>query len=61
VLFLVAVGQRFSVGGVRIAATVMAFGPFTFALYDIVTLPRLQARSPARCPARPPGETTRNG
>ena len=41
VLFLVAVGQRFRLRGVRIATIVMAFGLFTYALYDLATLPRL--------------------
>jgi hypothetical protein len=41
VLFLVAVSQRFRVRGVRIAAIVLAFGLFTYAFYDILTLPRL--------------------
>jgi hypothetical protein len=41
VLFLVAVSQRFRVRGVRIAAMAMAFGLFTYALYAVVTLPRL--------------------
>ena len=41
VLFLVAVGQRFRLLGVRIATITMAFGLFAYALYDIVTLPRL--------------------
>jgi hypothetical protein len=41
VLFLVAVGQRFRLRGVRIATIMMAFGLFTYALYDLATLPRL--------------------
>ena len=41
VLFLVAVGQRFRLRGVRIATIAMAFGLFVYGLYDIVTLPRL--------------------
>ena len=41
VLFLVAVGQRFRLRGVRIATITMAFGLFAYAFYDIVTLPRL--------------------
>ena len=41
VLFLVAVGQRFRLRGVRIATIVMAFGLFVYALYDVVILPRL--------------------
>jgi hypothetical protein len=41
VLFLIAVGQRFRLRGVRIATIAMALGLFTYGLYDIVTLPRL--------------------
>ena len=41
VLFLVAVGQRFKLRGVRIATITIAFGLFTYGLYEIVTLPRL--------------------
>jgi hypothetical protein len=41
VLFLVAVGQRFRLRGVRIATIAMAFGLFAYGIYDIVTLPRL--------------------
>jgi hypothetical protein len=41
VLFLVAVGQRFRVRGVRIATIAMAFGLFAYSMYDIATLPRL--------------------
>jgi hypothetical protein len=41
VLFLVAVGQRFRLRGVRIATIAIAFGLFTYGLYEIVTLPRL--------------------
>jgi hypothetical protein len=41
VLFLVAVGQRFRLRGVRIATIVMAFGLFVYGLYDVVILPRL--------------------
>jgi hypothetical protein len=41
VLFLVAVGQRFRVRGVRIATLVMALALFAFAFYGIATLPRL--------------------
>ena len=41
VLFLVAVGQRFRLRGVRIATIAIAFGLFTYGLYQIVTLPRL--------------------
>jgi hypothetical protein len=39
VLFLVAVGQRFRLRGVRIATIAMAFGLFAYGLYQIVTLP----------------------
>ena len=39
VLFLVAVGQRFRLRGVRIATIAIAFGLFTYGLYEIVTLP----------------------
>jgi hypothetical protein len=41
VLFLVAVGQRFRLRGVRIATIAMAAGLFAYGLYDIGTLPRL--------------------
>jgi hypothetical protein len=41
VLFLVAVGQRFRLRGVRIATLVMALALFSWAFYDIGTLPRL--------------------
>jgi hypothetical protein len=41
VLFLVAVGQRFRLRGVRIATIAMALALFTFTFYDIATLPRL--------------------
>jgi hypothetical protein len=41
VLFLVAVGQRFRLRGVRIATIAMAVGLFAYGLYDIGTLPRL--------------------
>jgi hypothetical protein len=41
VLFLVAVGQRFSVRGVRIATIALAFCLFAYALSDLATLPRL--------------------
>jgi hypothetical protein len=40
VLFLVAVGQRFRVRGVRITTIAMAFGLFAYALYDVASLPR---------------------
>jgi hypothetical protein len=38
VLFLIAVGQRFRLRGVRIATIVMALGLFAYGLYDIATL-----------------------
>jgi hypothetical protein len=41
VLFLVAVGQRFRIRGVRIATVAMAFGLFVYGVYGIATLPRL--------------------
>jgi hypothetical protein len=41
VLFLVAVGQRFRLRGVRIATIAMAFVLFAYGIYDVVTLPRL--------------------
>ena len=41
VLFLVAVGQRFRLRGVRIATIAMASGLFAYGVYSIVTLPRL--------------------
>jgi hypothetical protein len=41
VLFLIAVGQRFRLRGVRVATIAMAFGLFAYGLYDIATLPRL--------------------
>jgi hypothetical protein len=41
VLFLVAVGQRFRLRGVRIATIAMALALFAYGLYDISTLPRL--------------------
>jgi hypothetical protein len=41
VLFLVAVGQRFRVRGVRITTIALAFGLFAYALYDVANLPRL--------------------
>ena len=41
VLFLVALGQRFRVNGVRIATIALAFGLFAYGMYDIATLPRL--------------------
>jgi hypothetical protein len=41
VLFLVAVGQRFRVRGVRIAANAVAVGLLAYALFTVSTLPRL--------------------
>jgi hypothetical protein len=41
VLFLIAVGQRFRLRGVRIAAIAISFGLFAYGLYDVLTLPRL--------------------
>ena len=41
VLFLIAMGQRFRLRGVRIATIAMAFALFAYSLYDIVSLPRL--------------------
>jgi hypothetical protein len=41
VLFLVAVGQRFKLFGVRVAILVMALCLLAYALYHIATLPRL--------------------
>jgi hypothetical protein len=41
VLFLVAVGQRFRILGVRIGAIAMAVGLLGYALYQVATLPRL--------------------
>jgi hypothetical protein len=41
VLFLVAVGQRFRLRGVRIATIVMASALFAYSLYNIANLPRL--------------------
>jgi hypothetical protein len=41
VLFLVAVGQRFRLRGVRVATIAIALGLFTYGLYDIATLPPL--------------------
>jgi hypothetical protein len=41
VLFLVAVGQRFRLRGVRMATIAMAFGLFAYGLYNIASLPRL--------------------
>jgi hypothetical protein len=39
VLFLVAVGQRFRLRGVRIATIAMASGLFAYGLYQVLTLP----------------------
>jgi hypothetical protein len=39
VLFLVAVGQRFQLRGVRIATIAMAFGLLAYGLYNLSTLP----------------------
>ena len=39
VLFLVAVGQRFRLRGVRIATIAMAFGLLAYGLYNLATLP----------------------
>jgi hypothetical protein len=41
VLFLVAVGQRFRILGVRIGAIAMAVVLLGYALYEVTTLPRL--------------------
>ena len=41
VLFLVAVGQRFRLFGVRIATIAMALALFSYGLYEIVNLPRV--------------------
>jgi hypothetical protein len=41
VLFLVAVGQRFRVRGVRLGAMAVAFGLLGYGLYTVSTLPRL--------------------
>jgi hypothetical protein len=41
VLFLVAIGQRFRVRGVRIGAMAVAVGLLGYALYTVSTLPRL--------------------
>ena len=41
VLFLVALGQRFRLRGVRIATIVMASALFAYGLYNIANLPRL--------------------
>lgn len=40
VLFLVAVGQRFRLRGVRIATIALALGLFAYGLHDLGTLPR---------------------
>jgi hypothetical protein len=41
VLFLVAVGQRFRIRGVRIGAMAVAVGLLVFGLYTAATLPHL--------------------
>jgi hypothetical protein len=41
VLFLVAVGQRFQVRGVRLATIALSFGLLVYAMHNVVTLPRL--------------------
>lgn len=41
VLFLVAVGQRFRLSGVRLAVMAIALALLAYALYNVVTLPRL--------------------
>jgi hypothetical protein len=41
VLFLVAVGQRFRVRGVRLGAMAVAVGLLVYGLYTVSTLPRL--------------------
>jgi hypothetical protein len=41
VLFLVAMGQRFKVRGVRIGANAVAFGLLAYGLYAVSILPRL--------------------
>jgi hypothetical protein len=41
VLFLVALGQRFRLRGVRVATIVLAFALFGYGLYHIANLPRL--------------------
>jgi hypothetical protein len=41
VLFLVAMGQRFKVRGVRIAADAIAFGLLAYGLYSVFTLPHV--------------------
>jgi hypothetical protein len=41
VLFLVAMGQRFRIRGVRIATLMMAVALFAYAFYEIASLPRL--------------------
>jgi hypothetical protein len=41
VLFLLAMGQRFRIRGVRIATLVMAVALFADAFYEIATPPRL--------------------
>jgi hypothetical protein len=41
VLFLVAVGQRFRLFGVRIATIALALALFSYGLYEVITLPRI--------------------
>jgi hypothetical protein len=41
VLFLVAVGQRFRILGVRIGAIAMAVVLLGYALFEVATLPRI--------------------
>jgi hypothetical protein len=41
VLFLVAVGQRFRVRGVRIGVNTLAVGLLAYGVYAAITLPRL--------------------
>ena len=41
VLFLVALGQRFKVRGVRLGAMAVAGGLLAYGLYTVSTLPRL--------------------
>lgn len=40
-LFLVAIGQRFRLRGVRISANVLAFALLAFCLYGVGSLPRI--------------------
>ena len=41
VLFLIAVGQRFRVRGVRVGVSTLAVGLLVYGLYTAATLPRL--------------------